>query len=153
MSLLEKDLLEEELHLLITVERAAVQEALQNARDLGDLKENADYHAAKERQSLIEGRILELQGKLAQAEVIDISKIESSIIVFGAKVILFDYQKQQEVSYQIVGEEEAKQSPFKISYRSPLGKELIGKKINDEVFIQVPKGELHFRVKSFTFTS
>lgn len=153
MTLFEKKYLEEELLKLVSIERPSVQEALHEARALGDLKENADYHANKEKQALLEGRILEIQGKLAQGEVIDISKTSSSTIVFGATVTLFDCSKNKEVVYTIVGEEEAKLSGFKISFRSPLAKELIGKKTNDQITIQAPKGELQFIVKSFTFKS
>ena len=104
MTLFEKKYLEEELLKLISIERPSVQEALHEARALGDLKENADYHANKEKQALLEGRILEIQGKLAQGEVIDISKTSSSTIVFGATVTLFDCSKNKEVVYTIVGE-------------------------------------------------
>ena len=153
MTLFEKQYLEEQLLKLISIERPSVQKAIHEARALGDLKENADYHANKEKQALLDGRILEIQGKLAHGEVIDISKISSSQIVFGATVILFDCAKNKEIVYTIVGEEEAKLSAFKISFRSPLAKELIGKKVDDEILIQAPKGELQFIVKSFTFKS
>lgn len=146
-----KKLIEDELNHLIKVERESLKIALAEARALGDLKENAEYHAAKEKQSHIEGRISELQGKLAKAQVIDVSKIASDKIVFGATVTLFDHQKNISITFQIVGEDEATGSNQKVSYNSPLGKALIGKEMGDEIIVKAPKGEMNYEVEDFTY--
>jgi transcription elongation factor GreA len=151
MTLFGKKLIEDELTHLIKVEREAIKTALAEARELGDLKENAEYHAAKEKQSHVEGRIAELQGKLAKAQAIDVSKISNDKIVFGATVTLFDHQKNISITVQIVGEDEATGSNKKISYNSPLGRALIGKEMGDEVVVKAPKGDMHFEVEDFTY--
>lgn len=143
--------LEDELNHLIKVERESVKTALAEARELGDLKENAEYHAAKEKQSHIEGRIAELQGRLSKAQVINVSEISADRIVFGATVTLFDHQKNISTTVQIVGEDEAAGSNKKISYNSPLGKALIGKEMGDEVIVNAPKGKLIYEVEDFTY--
>jgi transcription elongation factor GreA len=146
-----KKLIEDELNHLIKVERESIKVALAEARELGDLKENAEYHAAKEKQSHVEGRIAELQGKLAKAQVINVENIKSDKIVFGATVTLFDHQKNTSLTVQIVGEDEATGSNKKISYNSPLGKALIGKEMGDEVVVKAPKGEMLYEVEDFTY--
>lgn len=151
MTKLGKNMLETELAQLIRVDRENIKQAISEARDLGDLKENAEYHAAKEKQSHIEGRIMDIQSKLARSKVIDTSTMKSEKIVFGAIVTIFDQKKETEVSFQLVGEDEAATDPNKISYNSPLGRALIGKEISDEVIVKAPKGDLVYEVISFKF--
>lgn len=151
MTVLGKKLLEEELSQLVRVDREQIKQAIAEARDLGDLKENAEYHAAKERQSIIEGRILDVQSKLARARVIDSSTMKSDKIVFGATVKIFDNQKEIEMNFQIVGEDEAMTDPNKVSFSSPLGKALIGKEAGDEVVVKAPKGDLTYEVQDIKY--
>jgi transcription elongation factor GreA len=146
MTILGKKMLETELNQLIRVEREDIKQAIAEARELGDLKENAEYAAAKERQSIIEGKIMDLQSKLARARVIDVGNLNSEKIVFGATVKIFDQQKEIEVTYQIVGEDEAIHDPKKISYNSPLGKALIGREVGDEITVKAPKGDMVYEV-------
>ncbi len=146
-----KDKIEEELNHLIKVEREKLKETIAEARDLGDLKENAEYHAAKERQGIIEGRIAQLQGILARARVVDVSKINSDKIVFGATVTLRDIEKDTTVVYQVVGEDEADIRIGKVSFNSPLGKALIGKEAGDTVIVKAPKGDVEYEVDNFDF--
>jgi transcription elongation factor GreA len=152
MTVFGKKQLEDELNHLIRNEREEVKQAIQEARELGDLKENAEYAAAKERQSIIEGKIMDLQSKLARARVIDVSHLNSEKIVFGATVTIHDQQKDIELTYQIVGEDEAIHDPKKISYNSPLGKSLIGKEEGDEVIVKAPKGDLVYEVLSIKYS-
>lgn len=152
MTLHGKKLLEDELNHLIRVEREEIKQAIAEARELGDLKENAEYAAAKERQSIIEGRILDLQSKMARARIIDTMTIQSSKVVFGATVTFYDTQKDIEVTYQIVGEDEAMSDAKKISYNSPLGKALIGKEVGDEVIVKAPKGELVYEIQNIKYS-
>ncbi len=151
MTLFGKKLLETELTQLIRVDREEIKQAISEARDLGDLKENAEYAAAKERQSIIEGRIMDLQSKLSRARVVDISMIQTEKIVFGATVTIFDNQKNIELTYQIVGEDEAIHDPKKISFNSPLGKSLIGKEVGDEITVKAPKGDLSYEILSLKY--
>ena len=151
MTLLGKKMLESELHQLIKVDREYIKQPIQEARELGDLKENAEYAAAKERQSIIEGRIMDLQSKLARAKVIDVSTMKADKIVFGATVTIFDNKKEVEVTYQLVGEDEAMNDPHKITFNSPLGKSLIGKEVGDEVIVKAPKGDLTYEVIAFKY--
>lgn len=132
--------LQDELKHLMRVERPRVVEDIAVARDHGDLSENAEYDAAKERQGFIEGRIAEINDKLARAHVINPAEIESEKIVFGAKVTLFDTDNGNEVTYQIVGEEEADIKKGLISINSPVAKALIGHQVDEEVQIKVPSG-------------
>lgn len=132
--------LQEELKHLTRVERPAVVEAIAEARSHGDLSENAEYDAAKDRQGFIEGRIQELNDKIARAQVIDPAEINSEKIVFGATVTMVDADSEKEVTYQIVGEDEADIKDGKISVSSPVGKALIGHVLDDEVRIKVPSG-------------
>lgn len=143
--------IETELDHLVKVEREKIKTALQEARELGDLKENAEYHSAKEKQALNEGRIAELQSVLATAKVVDVSSIESDRIVFGATVTLFDVEKETSVTYQIVGKEEADISNGKISFDSPIAKALMGKEEGDSVTVKAPKGDIEYEVESFEF--
>jgi len=147
-----KKMLEDELKILITVDREQIKQAISEARDLGDLKENAEYHAAKEKQSHIEGRILDVQSKLARARVVDATNMKLDKIVFGATVKIYDNQKETEMTFQIVGEDEAMNDPQKISYSSPLGKALIGKEVGDEVVVKAPKGDLTYEVQDVKYS-
>lgn len=151
MTLFGRKLLEDELNHLIRVEREQIKQAISEARELGDLKENAEYAAAKERQSIIEGRIMDVQSKLARARVIDTTNLKSDKIVFGATVTIYDNQKEVTLTYQIVGEDEAMSDPKKISFNSPLGKALIGKEAGDEVIVKAPKGDLTYEVQDIKF--
>ena len=132
--------LQDELKHLVRIERPKVVQDIAEARSHGDLSENAEYDAAKDRQGFIEGRIQELNDKIARAQVIDPATINSEKIVFGAKVTLFDIDTEKEVKYQIVGEDEADLKCGKISITSPVGKALIGHSIDEEVSITVPSG-------------
>ncbi len=132
--------LQEELKKLVRVARPQVVQAIAEARSHGDLSENAEYDAAKERQAFIEGRIKELNDKIARAQVINPAELDSEKVVFGAKVTLFDVDSGNEVTYQIVGEDEAEIKAGKLSVTSPVGKALIGHRLDDEVRIQVPSG-------------
>lgn len=143
--------LEAELNQLVKVEREDLKIAIAEARELGDLKENAEYHAAKEKQGIIEGRIAQLQGVLARSRVVEVSKIKSAKIVFGATVRLIDVAKDIKIIYKIVGEDESDIRDNKISYSSPLGKALIGKEEGDTVIVKAPKGDIEYEVESFEF--
>lgn len=132
--------LQEELKHLIRVERPKVIQDIAEARDHGDLSENAEYDAAKERQAFVEGRISEINGKMARAQVIDSSDIDSDKVVFGATVKLFDVESENEVTYRIVGQDEADIKQGLISINSPVAKALIGHRVDDEVNIKVPSG-------------
>lgn len=151
MTLVGKKLLEAELDQLVKVDREDIKVAISEARELGDLKENAEYHAAKERQSHIEGRIMDLQSKLARARVVDTSTIKSDRIIFGAIVTVYDQQKDIELTFQIVGEDEAVTGE-KISYNSPLGRALIGKEVGDEAIVKAPKGDLVYDVQEIRYS-
>ena len=142
--------LKEELSRLERRDRIEVMKAIEVARGHGDLKENAEYHAAKERQGLIEGRILELKDKLSRAEVIDCTKVDRDRVVFGTVVSLLDLDTDQEISYQLLGPEEADVKKGSISVLSPLGKSLIGKEIGDEVLAKTPGGTREFEVVDIT---
>jgi len=144
-------LLEEELKRLLTVDRPAVLKAIDEARALGDLKENAEYHAAKERQSFIEGRIGQIGAQIAGAQVIDPSQLHFEHIVFGATVTLEDSDSGNEVKYQIVGVDEADISKGKISVASPLARAMIGKKPGDEVSVRTPKGNTSYEVRKIQY--
>ncbi|MDX2027149.1 MAG: transcription elongation factor GreA [Alphaproteobacteria bacterium] len=138
--------LEEELKRLKGEERPAIIKAIASAREHGDLSENAEYHAARERQSFIEGRIQELEGKISRAEIIDVSKLDGKIIKFGATVTLVDEDTDDKVNYQIVGEDEADIKAGLLSITSPLARALIGKSIKDAVEVSTPKGSKSYEV-------
>lgn len=143
--------LEAELKQLINVERPTIIKAIEEARGHGDISENADYDAAKERQGFIEARIGEIQGKLANAEVVDPSQLKASNIIFGAHVKLQDVETDEVVAYQIVGEDESDVKSGKISVFSPMARAIIGKKKGDVVELRSPKGEREFEVLDFFF--
>jgi transcription elongation factor GreA len=144
--------LKTELHRLKTVDRPAVIQAIAEARSHGDLSENADYDAAKERQGFIEGRISEVEAKLANAQVIDPSTIEADgRVVFGATVELEDHESGDHVTYQIVGDDEADLKHGKISVSSPIARALIGKEAGDTVDVQAPAGVRHYDILDVRF--
>ena len=132
--------LQEELKHLIRVERPRVVQDIAEARDHGDLSENAEYDAAKERQGFVEGRIAEINGKMARAQVIDVVTIDTDKVVFGATVTVYDDESEGESTYRIVGEDESDIKQGLISISSPVAKALIGHRIGDEVQIKVPSG-------------
>jgi transcription elongation factor GreA len=139
--------LKQELQHLKSVERPRIIESIATARAHGDLKENAEYHAAREQQSFAEGRIQELEAKLSNAQIVDITKLTNEgKVVFGATVKLFNLQTEQEVQYQIVGEDEANIKQHKISYSSPIGRGLIGKMEGDEVTMNTPGGLVEYEI-------
>ncbi len=140
--------LKEELNNLERVERHVVVKAIEVAREHGDLKENAEYHAAKERQGMIEGRILDLKDKLGRAEVLDCMKVDCSRVVFGTVVELLDMDTDEEVTYQLLGSEEADVKTGSISVFSPLGKSILGKEVGDDVLARTPGGTREFEVIS-----
>ncbi len=138
--------LEAELKHLKSIVRPAVIRSIAEARDHGDLSENAEYHAARERQSFIEGRVAELEDKIARAEVIDVSKLSGKVIKFGAKVTLADVDTDEEATYQIVGAEEAAVESGKLSITSPLARALIGKQTGDSIEVTTPRGSKAYEI-------
>lgn len=140
-------LLREELADLKGNQRPTVIQAISEAREHGDLKENAEYHAAREQQSFIEGRIKEIEAKLSTAQVIDVSALTNQgKVVFGATVKLLDMDSEEEITYQIVGDDEADLKARRISYSSPVAKALIGKMEGDEVGVQTPNGLREYEI-------
>lgn len=144
--------LQEELKNLMRVERPKIVQDIAEARAHGDLSENAEYDAAKDRQGFIEGRIKELNDKIARAQVINPATIKNHKIVFGAKVALYDVDAETEVSYQLVGEDEADIKQGKISINSPVGRALIGHEVGDEVSIQVPSGVRIYEISEIEYS-
>ena len=143
--------LKEELVFLKEKKRPEIVAAIAEARSHGDLKENAEYHAAKERQGFVEGRIQELNGKLAQCNVIDISRLSGEKVIFGATVTYIDIETDEEKTYQIVGEDEADLEKGKISYNSPIARALIGKTVGDSLIIPIPKGKVEVEITDLEF--
>ena len=143
--------LQEELRNLKSVERPNIVKAIAAAREHGDLSENAEYHAARERQSFIEGRIGELEDAIKRAEVIDTSKLKGKVVRFGATVKVADEETNEEITYQLVGELEADIQQRKISIGSPLGRALIGREIGDSVEVTTPNGVRYFEVINVRF--
>jgi transcription elongation factor GreA len=143
--------LREELNNLRNVERPKVIQMIATAREHGDLKENAEYHAARDKQSFIEGRVKELENKLARAEVIDPSKLAGDRVAFGATVKLQNTQTDEEVVYRLLGEDEADLSQGTISIASPLARSLLGKEAGDEVKMRMPGGERLYEILEVTF--
>ncbi len=144
------DKLDAELKTLKTVERPAIIRAISEAREHGDLSENAEYHSAKEKQSFIEGRIKELEGVISLADVIDPSKL-SGAIKFGATVELVDEDTDEEKTYQIVGEYEADIEKGLLNIKSPLARALIGKEEGDSVEVRTPGGERSYEILSVAY--
>ena len=143
--------LEEELKILKSVERPTVIKSIAEAREHGDLSENAEYHAAKEKQSFIEGRIADLQNKISRAEVKITKKLKSNKVIFGATVTLAEVGKKKKLVYQIVGTEEADVVNGKISISSPLARALLGKKVDDSVEVYSPGGSKEYEVENIEF--
>ncbi|MCF6179273.1 MAG: transcription elongation factor GreA [Geopsychrobacter sp.] len=144
--------LQEELKNLVRVERPKVVQAIAEARAHGDLSENAEYDAAKNKQGFVEGRIKELNDKIARAQVINPAEIDSEKVVFGAKVTLIDIDTDAEVTYQLVGEDEAEIKDGKISITSPVGRALIGHEVDDEVRINVPSGVRVYEITEIEYS-
>ncbi|WAR45872.1 transcription elongation factor GreA [Methylomonas rapida] len=136
-----------ELEELKTVIRPRIIQAIAEAREHGDLKENAEYHAAREQQSFAEGRIAEIEGKLANANIIDVTKTDANgKVVFGATVKIEDLDSGKEVTYQIVGEDEANIKEGRISVGSPIARALIGKEEGDTVIVKAPGGDIEYEI-------
>lgn len=139
--------LRQELHRLKSEERPRIIQAIAEARAHGDLKENAEYHAAKEQQGFVEGRISDLESQLSQAQIIDVSKLKvQGKVVFGATVDLEDVESAQKVTYQIVGDLEADIQHHRISVSSPIARALIGKEIGDVVTVRAPGGDHEYEI-------
>jgi transcription elongation factor GreA len=143
--------LQEELKRLKSVDRPAIIRQIAEARTHGDISENAEYHAARERQSFIEGRVIELEDKIARAEIIDVSKLSGKVVKFGATVTLEDEETEEETVYQIVGEDEADISKGRLSVTSPLARALIGKSIGDSVEVTTPRGGRSYEIVKVRF--
>ena len=140
--------LKSELEDLKNVQRPKIVEAIAEARSHGDLKENAEYHAAKEQQALIEGRVIAINDLIARANVIDVTKIDNDgKAIFGSTVKVQDLESNKEISYKLVGQDEADISKNLIFYKSPIGKALIGKNKNDIVNVSTPSGEKNLEIK------
>ena len=138
-----------ELHKLKTETRPRIIEAIAAAREHGDLKENAEYHAAREQQSFCEGRITEIEAKLSGSEVIDVTQIEpTGRVIFGATITLLNLDTEEKSTYQIVGEDEADVAKGKVSYQSPIARALMGKQEGDEVMVKAPAGEIDYEIES-----
>ena len=136
-----------ELNRLKSEERPRIVKAIAEAREQGDLRENAEYQYAKEEQGFIEGRIHDLEGKLSNAQVIDVTKIPNSgKVIFGVTVMLMNLNNDEEVSFQIVGDEEADIKENKLSVYSPIGRALIGKEEGDEVSVDTPGGQVEYEI-------
>lgn len=144
------DKLEAELKNLKSVERPAVVDAIEEARAHGDLSENAEYHAAKEKQGHIEGRIMELEGKLSRAEVIDPASMSGDKVMFGATVTLLD-EDDKEVVYQIVGADEGDVKAGRISFKSPIARALIGRTEGTEIEVKTPGGERYYEISKVDY--
>ncbi|MGH6635664.1 MAG: transcription elongation factor GreA [Gammaproteobacteria bacterium] len=144
--------LREELHRLKTRERPRVIEAIAHARSLGDLRENAEYSAAREQQSFIEGRIAEIEGKLAHAAIIDITLVKAiGKVVFGTTVEIYKLDDDQEITYRIVGEDEADARAGLISIKSPVARALIGKTAGEVICVKAPSGEIEYEILSVRY--
>lgn len=141
--------LRDELDRLRKVERPKIVKAIAEAREHGDLKENAEYHAAREQQSFCEGRIQEIEGKLAHAQIIDIRSLpEMGKVIFGSTVSLINVETDDEITYQIVGEDEADIKKNKISVTSPIARALIGKEVGEVAVVKAPGGDVEYEIDS-----
>ncbi len=143
--------LEEELRHLRNTARPEVIRAIAQAREHGDLSENAEYHAARDKQSFIEGRVGELEDKVARAEVIDVSKLSGKTVKFGATVSLIDEDTDEKLTYQLVGEDEADVKQGRLAITAPLARALIGKSSGDSVEVHTPKGEKAYEIRRVKF--
>lgn len=147
MTVVGAEKLRDELDRLKFKERPAIIQAIKEARAHGDLKENAEYHAAKEQQSFLEGRISEIESKISFAQIIDITKLPNTgRVVFGCTVVLHNLDTGIEVTYQIVGDDESNLKEAKISVNSPIARALIGKLEKDIVFVNAPSGEIEYKI-------
>ncbi|MBT3235467.1 MAG: transcription elongation factor GreA [Bdellovibrionales bacterium] len=142
-----KEKIEAELNSLIRNDREEIKQAISDARKHGDLKENAEYHSAKEKQAMLEGRIKELQSIMATAEVIDPSVISSETVVFGATVTLYDGERDRRNVYQVVGKSESDTANGKVSITSPIGAALLGKEEGEVVCVRAPKGDIEYEIE------
>ncbi len=143
-------LLDECKHLK-SVERPAIIKAIAQAREHGDLSENAEYHAARERQSFIEGRLMELEDQISRAEVIDVSKLSGTVVKFGAKVTIADEDSGEEQTYQLVGAVESDINSGRLSVTAPLARALIGKTVGDSVEVTTPRGAKSYEIVNVAF--
>ena len=147
MTLTGADALRDELHHLKTVKRPEIVSAIADAREHGDLKENAEYHAAREQQGFCEGRIQDIEGKLGNAQIIDVSKIPNKgKVIFGSTVTLLNIDTDEEVSYQIVGDDESNIKERRISVNSPIARALVGKMVDSEVEVTTPGGVVEYEI-------
>ena len=145
-------LLREELKKLKSEDRPKIIDAIATAREFGDLKENAEYHAAKEQQSLTEARIRDIENKLSTSQIIDINSIEpSDKVIFGTTVTVFNSEIEKSIKYKIVGEDEADASKGKISFASPLAKQLIGKYEGDIIKVEAPNGSTEYEIEKVEY--
>lgn len=143
--------LEDELRHLKGVERPAIIRAIAEAREHGDLSENAEYHAARERQSFIEGRVMELEDKISRAEIIDVSKLSGKQVKFGATVTVIDEDTDEKTAYQIVGEDEADIKAKRLAITAPLARALVGKSVGDTVEVTTPGGSKSYEITKVVF--
>ena len=143
--------LEGELKHLKSVARPEVIKAIAAAREHGDLSENAEYHAARERQSFIEGRVAEIEDKIARAEVIDVSKLSGDAVKFGATVTLVDEDTEEEMTFQIVGEDEADVKKGRLAVTAPIARAVIGKTVGDSVEVSTPKAHKAYEILKVNF--
>ncbi|MBT3798928.1 MAG: transcription elongation factor GreA [Porticoccaceae bacterium] len=144
--------LRKELDHLIKVVRPGIIEAIATAREHGDLKENAEYHAAREQQSFAEGRVQDIEGKLSNSQVIDISTMpQGDRVIFGALVTIININTDETVSYRLVGDDEADVKQGKISYQSPIARALIGKEIGDVVVVKAPSGDVEYEIDDVVY--
>lgn len=142
-----------ELDRLKKQDRPQVIEAIAEAREHGDLKENAEYHAAREQQGFIEGRIQDIEGKLSTAQVIDISTMpQGDRVIFGSKVTILNVETDEQVTYRIVGDDEANVKEGKISYQSPIARGLISKEVGDVVVVKTPGGDVEYEIDDVVYT-
>jgi transcription elongation factor GreA len=143
--------LEDELRHLKSIERPAIIRAIAEAREHGDLSENAEYHAARERQSFIEGRVMELEDKISRAEIIDVSKLSGKQVKFGATVTVIDEDTDEKTAYQIVGEDEADIKAKRLAITAPLARALVGKSVGDTVEVTTPGGSKSYEITKVVF--
>lgn len=146
------EMLSEELRRLKGVERPAISEAIRRAREHGDISENAEYDAAKDKQGMIEARIRQIEDRLARAEVVDVSGQPPDRVRFGTTVVLEDLDSGDELTYRIVGEDEADISKGLLSVTSPVARALIGKQVEDQVQVVVPKGKRSYEIREIRFS-
>lgn len=144
--------MEEELKHLKSVARPEVIRAISQAREHGDLSENAEYHAARERQSFIEGRLAELEDKIARSEVIDVATLSGKTVKFGATVTIVDEDTDEKLTYQLVGEVESDVKAGRLAINSPLARALIGKSVGDSVDVMTPNGDKMYEILKVKFT-